>query len=68
MITLFAVIWSVGGSLSTEGRKNFDLALREIDGSIPTTDTVFDYRVDMVKKTWVHWGDSVPKNWRPDAN
>lgn len=47
MISVFCVIWAFGGSLNTEGRKNFDIALRELDGSIPSSDTVFDYRVDM---------------------
>lgn len=50
MIVVYCTIWAFGGSLNSEGRKNFDIALRELDGSIPSSDTVFDYRVDMVKK------------------
>lgn len=65
MVVVFCATWSFGGSLSPEGRKTFDVALREMDGSIPSADTVFEYRIDFQKKQWVHWGDSVQKNWRP---
>ena len=47
MIVIYCVIWAFGGSLTSEGRKNFDLAVRELDGSIPSSDSVFDYKVDM---------------------
>ena len=46
MMTIFSVIWAFGGPLDVEGRKNFDLAMRELDGTLPATDTVFEYRVD----------------------
>ena len=50
MMTIFSVIWAFGGPLNAEGRKNFDLAMRELDGTLPATDTVFEYRVDFAKK------------------
>ncbi|KAH0571621.1 Dynein heavy chain [Spironucleus salmonicida] len=65
MIIIFSVVWAFGGSLTPQGRKNFDIAVRELDGSLPATDSVFEYRVDFGKKQWIHWNDSVPKNWRP---
>jgi len=50
MIVVYCAIWAFGGSLSPEGRKNFDIAIRESDGSMPSSDSVFEYRVDMQKK------------------
>lgn len=50
MIVVYSIIWSFGGSLTAEGRKNFDMAVREIDGSLPSADSVFEYYVDMEKK------------------
>lgn len=65
MIVIYCAVWAFGGSLTTEGRKNLDIAIRELESSMPSSDTVFDYKIDLVKKQWVHWGDMVGRNWRP---
>lgn len=46
MFVIFCIVWAFGGPLTAEGRKVLDTAVREIDGSIPISDTVFEYRVD----------------------
>ncbi|GIQ86907.1 dynein heavy chain, partial [Kipferlia bialata] len=65
---IFALIWSVGGNLIAESRKKFDLFIREVDSQFSSTDTVYEYRIDPVRKAWVHWNESIPKNWRPPAH
>lgn len=43
---LFAVVWSIGASVTKESRRLFDMRLREIDGQFPAKDTVFEHFVD----------------------
>ena len=50
MIVIYCAIQSFGGGLTPEGRKNLDIAIRELESSMPSSDVVFDYRVDLAKK------------------
>uniref|UniRef100_G1NZY7 Dynein axonemal heavy chain 2 n=1 Tax=Myotis lucifugus TaxID=59463 RepID=G1NZY7_MYOLU len=43
---VFSMIWSVCASVDEEGRKKIDSYLREIEGSFPNKDTVYEYFVD----------------------
>ena len=61
---LFAIIWGLGGSLTSESRKRFDSFLREIEGQFPSKDTVFEYHVDKANKGWAPWEDKLPTGWR----
>ncbi|KAJ3339931.1 Dynein heavy chain 2, axonemal, partial [Kappamyces sp. JEL0680] len=65
---LFAVIWALGGSLTADARKKFDSFLREIEGQFPSKDTVFEYHVDKVNKSWAPWEDKLPNTWRYSPN
>ncbi|KAJ3127608.1 Dynein heavy chain 2, axonemal, partial [Nowakowskiella sp. JEL0407] len=61
---LFSVIWSLGGTLTDESRKRFDMFLREIEGQFPSKDTVYEYYVDKQNKGWSPWEDKLPTGWR----
>ncbi|KAI9101992.1 dynein heavy chain and region D6 of dynein motor-domain-containing protein [Phlyctochytrium arcticum] len=61
---LFSVIWALGGSLTDESRKRFDMFLREIEGQFPSKDTVYEYYVDKQNKGWAAWEDKLPTAWR----
>ncbi|KAJ3123528.1 Dynein heavy chain 2, axonemal [Physocladia obscura] len=61
---LFSVIWSLGGSLTDESRKKFDMFLREIEGQFPSKDTVYEYFVDKQSKSWTAWEDKLQAGWR----
>ncbi|KAJ3321161.1 Dynein heavy chain 2, axonemal [Blyttiomyces sp. JEL0837] len=61
---LFSLIWSLGGSLTDESRKRFDMFLREIEGQFPSKDTVYEYVVDKQNKTWASWEDKLQAGWR----
>ncbi|RKO93650.1 dynein heavy chain and region D6 of dynein motor-domain-containing protein [Blyttiomyces helicus] len=65
---LFSIIWSIGGSLTDESRKKFDMFLREIDGQFPSKDTVYEYYVDKQNKNWAPWEDKLPSGWRYASN
>jgi dynein heavy chain len=52
---LYCLIWSVGASVDSEGRKKFDSFLREMDPRFPPADTVFEYFVDPKTKQWTPW-------------
>ncbi|KAJ1537343.1 Dynein heavy chain 2, axonemal, partial [Nowakowskiella sp. JEL0078] len=61
---LFSVIWSLGGTLTDDSRKKFDMFLREIEGQFPSKDTVYEYFVDRQNKSWSPWEDKLPAGWK----
>lgn len=61
---LFSMIWSLGGSLTDESRKKFDMFLREIEGQFPSKDTVYEYCVDKYGATWTSWEEKLQSGWR----
>ncbi|XP_018428368.1 PREDICTED: dynein heavy chain 2, axonemal [Nanorana parkeri] len=65
---LFCLVWSVCASVDEDGRKKIDNYLREIEGSFPNKDTVYEYFVDPKTKNWMHFEDRLPKGWRIPAN
>ncbi|KAI9004259.1 dynein heavy chain and region D6 of dynein motor-domain-containing protein [Gaertneriomyces semiglobifer] len=65
---LFSIIWTLGGSLTNESRKRFDMFLREIEGQFPSKDTVYEYYVEKQTREWVPWEDKLPKEWRYSPN
>ncbi|KAJ4457121.1 putative Dynein heavy chain 2; axonemal [Paratrimastix pyriformis] len=60
----FALMWSVGGSLDEASRKQWEQLMRELEGSFPAKDTVYEYVVDPVKKSWVSWEERLPTNFK----
>lgn len=65
---MYALIWSIGGSLNDESRKRFDNFLREMDSRFPGNDTVFEFYVDGRKKQWQHWDEKLPSAFKPPAD
>ena len=49
---VFCVLWSVGGAVKEEGRKEVDSCIRDIESGVPPVDTVYEYYVSMEKKDW----------------
>ncbi|XP_025080372.1 dynein heavy chain 2, axonemal-like isoform X3 [Pomacea canaliculata] len=64
MCFLFCMIWSVCASVDEAGRKRIDNFVRELEGSIPHKDTVYEYFVDSKAKTWSHWEDKIKGGWK----
>ncbi|XP_056602033.1 dynein axonemal heavy chain 2 isoform X3 [Triplophysa dalaica] len=65
---IFSLIWSVCGSVDEDGRKKIDNFLREIEGTFPNKDTIYEYYVDTKNKTWASFEDKLPKGWRYASN
>uniref|UniRef100_A0A8I3PUB4 Dynein axonemal heavy chain 2 n=1 Tax=Canis lupus familiaris TaxID=9615 RepID=A0A8I3PUB4_CANLF len=65
---VFSMIWSVCASVDEEGRKKIDSYLREIEGSFPNKDTVYEYFVDPKMRNWTSFEDKLPKSWRYPPN
>jgi dynein heavy chain len=64
----FAVVWTIGSQFSAEGRVEFDVFLRDLDGRFPSQDSVFDFQVDPVQRAWTSWTEAVPQRWAPPKN
>ncbi|XP_018599950.2 dynein heavy chain 2, axonemal [Scleropages formosus] len=60
----FSLIWSVCASVDEDGRKKIDTFLREMDGTFPNKDTIYEYYVDFKSKGWASFEDKLPKGWR----
>ncbi|XP_037663927.1 dynein heavy chain 2, axonemal isoform X3 [Choloepus didactylus] len=68
MTFVFSMIWSVCASVDEEGRKKIDSYLREIEGSFPNKDTVYEYFVDPKMRCWTSFEEKLPKSWRYPSN
>ncbi|XP_076804743.1 dynein axonemal heavy chain 2-like [Clavelina lepadiformis] len=65
---LFSLIWSVGASVDEDGRRKLDNYLREIEGSFPNKDTIYEYYVDPKSRSWVNFEEKLQKGWRYPPN
>ncbi|CAM9180031.1 unnamed protein product [Ectocarpus fasciculatus] len=61
---VFAMAWSVGGTVDEAGRKKFNSSLADIDAIAPLQNTIYDYYVDISKNDFVMFESKVP-TWRP---
>ncbi|XP_054656624.1 dynein axonemal heavy chain 2 [Dunckerocampus dactyliophorus] len=64
----FSLIWSICASVDEDGRKKMDNFLRELDGTFPIKDTVYEYYVNVKNKAWAPFEDKLPKGWRYNPN
>ena len=64
---IYAIIWSMGVTTTSEGRKKFDKVLRDLLGSrtlkfpFPAEGTVYDWKFDEVNKNYAPWTETIPK-------
>nr|XP_034179953.1 dynein heavy chain 2, axonemal [Osmia lignaria] len=64
---LFCMLWSVCGSVNEEGRYRVDNYIREIEGSYPLRDTVYEYFVDSRLRAFVSWEEKLSQVWKIQA-
>ena len=60
----FCMIWSLCCSVDEDGRKKIDTFIREMEGSFPNKDTIYEYYVDPKHKTWTHWEEKLRGGWK----
>ncbi|XP_059156869.1 dynein axonemal heavy chain 2-like isoform X2 [Physella acuta] len=64
----FCLIWSICSSVDEEGRKKIDNYVREMEGTFPNKDSIFEYYVDVKNKTWLHWEERLKEGWKYNPN
>ncbi|CAF0727175.1 unnamed protein product [Didymodactylos carnosus] len=67
MWMVFCLLWSIAASVDDIGRKKIDIIFREIEGTFPNKDTVFEFYVDMRNRTWIHWEETLKNGWIYDG-
>ncbi|XP_052234681.1 dynein axonemal heavy chain 2-like isoform X14 [Dreissena polymorpha] len=60
----FCLIWSLCCTVDEEGRKKIDTYIREMEGTFPNKDSIYEYYVDPKGKTWVHWEEKLKHGWK----
>ena len=60
----FCLIWSLCSSVDEDGRKKVDNYIREMEGTFPNKDTIYEYFVDAKNKTWIHWEEKLRGGWK----
>ncbi|KAI3385375.1 hypothetical protein SNEBB_009845 [Seison nebaliae] len=63
---IFSLIWSIGGALDEVGRKKLDSLLREMEGTFPNKDSVYEYYVDVQHQNWMLWEEKLRSSWKYD--
>nr|XP_022345562.1 dynein heavy chain 2, axonemal-like isoform X2 [Crassostrea virginica] len=64
----FCMIWSICASVDEDGRKKIDNYIREMEGTFPNKDMIYEYYVDPKGKTWVHWEEKLKSGWKYQPN
>ena len=49
---------------SAAGRKKLDGFIREMEGTFPNRDTIYEYFVDSKQRAWMLWEDKLRGGWR----
>ncbi|XP_029437782.1 dynein heavy chain 2, axonemal isoform X2 [Rhinatrema bivittatum] len=61
---IFCLIWSLCAAVDEDSRKHIDNLLRELEGTFPSKDTVYEYYVDPKAKSWASFEEKLPKAWQ----
>ncbi|XP_048505442.1 dynein axonemal heavy chain 2 [Athalia rosae] len=61
---LFCMIWSLCATVNENGRQKMDNFIREMEGSFPIRDTVYEYYVDTRQRGFVSWEDRLSPTWK----
>lgn len=54
---VFAMVWSIGATVDEHSRRELDIVIRDIEPMFPTTNTVFDYYINLKKCDWAPWDE-----------
>ena len=60
----FCMIWSLCCSVDEDARKKIDNFIREMEGTFPNKDTIYEYYVDPKNRSWVHWEEKLRQGWK----
>ncbi len=65
---LFSAVWSVCASVDEESRKKIDTFIRELEGTIPNKDSIYEYYVDSKQRAWIPWEEKLRAGWKLDPD
>ncbi|OAF69166.1 Axonemal beta dynein heavy chain 2 [Intoshia linei] len=68
MLFQFCLIWSFCCLENDDNRKKIDNFIRELDGSFPNKDTIYEYFFNKKTKTWTHWEEELRSGWKYDES
>ena len=54
---VFSMIWSIGATVDEQSRRELDIVIRDVEPMFPTTNTVFDYYINLKKCDWAPWDE-----------
>lgn len=63
---MFCMIWSICATVDEAGRTRMDSYVRELDSMFPLKDTIYDYAVDVKRRTLAAWDEQLSDSWRFD--
>ncbi|XP_030382586.1 dynein heavy chain 2, axonemal, partial [Scaptodrosophila lebanonensis] len=63
---MFCLVWSVCASVDEESRLKLDAFIREIESCFPIKDTIYDYYVDPIERTFLPWESKLSDSWQYD--
>lgn len=58
------MLWSLCAAVTEDGRQKMDNFIREIEGSFPLRDTVYEYFVEPRLRTFVSWEEKLSQAWK----
>lgn len=59
-----SLVWSICATVNEESRFRVDNFIREIEGTFPLRDTVYEYFVDSRLRMYVSWEERLPTIWK----
>lgn len=59
-----SLVWSICATVNEESRFRVDNFIREIEGTFPLRDTVYEYFVDSRLRMFVSWEERLPSIWK----
>lgn len=62
-----SLVWSICATVNEESRFRVDNFIREIEGTFPLRDTVYEYFVDSRLRMFVSWEERLPSIWKIPA-
>ncbi|XP_031370853.1 dynein heavy chain 2, axonemal [Apis dorsata] len=65
---IFCLVWSICATVNEESRFRVDNFIREIEGTFPLRDTVYEYFVDSRLRMFVSWEERLPSIWKIPAD
>lgn len=58
-------MWSVGGTVEEQSRKEIDYVLRDIESIFPSSNTIYEHYISEEKRDWQAWEEKLSATYTP---